>query len=97
MMTDSRLRNPARPYSAQHRPNFRVDMVSTIFSKCSHDLEEELSTSANLMDSGRFSGKTISRNSHEYVISGYFFGPDDTAMFKMSDGVSLCGSEASRP
>jgi hypothetical protein len=97
MMTGSRLRNPARPYSAQNRANVRLDMVSKIFSKWSPDRDEELSRFANLTDSGRFSETIISGKNHEDVMSGCFFEPDDTTMFKMSDGVSLCGSEASRP
>ena len=97
MMTDSRLRNPTRPYSAQNRANVRLDMVSPIFSKSTRDRESELSTFAGLTDSGRFSAKIISGNTHQEVRLGCFFGSDDTAMFKMSDGVSLCGSEVSRP
>ena len=97
MMTGSRLRNQARPDRTQNRVNVRPNMVSQIFSKCSRDRGAELSESAELTDSGRISGNIISGNTQKEVTPGCLFGPDDTAMFKLGDGVSPCGSEASRP
>ncbi len=96
MMTGSRRRNKARPDRAQNQAIFRLNMISHIISKYSWDRGVELSEYAGLKYSGRISGDIVSGNIQKWVTPGYFFGPADTAIFKLIDGVSPRGSEASR-